>query len=382
MAFLAIAALAAMALFIGIGGASPATAKTTWLCKPSLKNDPCDTSRNATVIKANGSTSFKKFPVSGRRPVDCFYVYPTVSGQPTANATLDIDPEQEAIAAQQASRFSQVCQVYAPMYRQLTIAGIGGSAGEFADDADPVMAYRDVHDAFLEYMKKDNHGRGFVLIGHSQGARMIEELIQRQVDERPNVRKRMVAAYAIGGNITVRKGSDVGGDFEKVRACHSDKQLGCVIAYSAFNEPPPAATLFGRVGAGPASDEDSDPATEKVLCTNPASLSGGTGKLHPYFGSDEFPGLLGLFIDIVPDVPTKWAYYPNLYTATCKNEGGAQWLQIDGPTNAGDPRPIGEQTLGDTWGLHLADVNIAWGNLVSIARNQIKSYGERISRKR
>src|SRR5690606_19130139 len=117
------------------------------------------------------------------------------------------------------------------------------------------------------------------------------------------------------------KGSDVGGDFQNVRACHRARQLGCVIAYSSFSETPPAGALFGRVGEGPASDPGSDPATLKVLCTNPAALRGGTGKLHPFFSSAKFPGLLGALIDVVPDVPTAWGAYPNLYTATCRNEG-------------------------------------------------------------
>jgi hypothetical protein len=376
-AVLAIATVVALALCMAAAGTSPANADTKWLCKPTLTKDPCHTSRTTTVIKANGSTSVKKFPITKRRPVDCFYVYPTVSGQQTANADKTIDPELKAIAAQQASRFGQVCKVYAPVYRQLTLVGIGGSSGEVGDEADPKIAFADVRDAFLEYLKKYNHGRGFILVGHSQGAAMLRELIKRQVDERPNVRKRMLAAYALGGNITVKKGSDVGGDFQNVRACHSDKQLGCVIAYSSFSSPPPEDALFGRAGTGPASDAGSDPATEKVLCTNPASLSGGTGKLYPYFSSAKFPGVLGALIDVVPDVPTAWGSYPDLYTGTCKNEGGAQWLQIDAPSNVGDPRPVGKQTIGPAWGLHLSDVNIAWGNLVSIAKAETKSYLKR-----
>lgn len=376
------AVIAVLSLCAGVFGTSPATAKTKWLCKPSLTGDPCHTSRTATVIKADGSTSVKKFPVTGRRPVDCFYVYPTVSAQPTPNADLSIDPEQRAIATQQASRFGQVCKVFAPVYRQLTLAGIGGAEGEINDEADPVIAFTDVRNAFFDYIKKYNHGRGFILVGHSQGAAMLKELIKRQIDKRPNLRKRMLAAYVLGGNVTVKKGSDVGGDFKNVRACHSDKQLGCVIAYSAFSETPSDDALFGRVGTGPASSNGSDPATEKVLCTNPASLGGGTGKLHPYFSSELFPGVLGALIDIRPDVPTQWGSYPNLYTGTCKGEGGATWLQIDAPTNVGDPRPVGKQTIGPAWGLHLSDVNIAWGNLVSIARAETKSYLKRMAKVR
>ena len=55
-------------------------------------------------------------------------MYPTVSDQKTGNANLHIDPEERSIALYQAARYSQYCKVYAPMYRQVTLAGIGSSA--------------------------------------------------------------------------------------------------------------------------------------------------------------------------------------------------------------------------------------------------------------
>jgi hypothetical protein len=57
--------------------------------------------------------------------IDCFYVYPTVSDQKTGNANLHVDPAERSIALYQAARYSQYCHVYAPMYRQVTLDGIG-----------------------------------------------------------------------------------------------------------------------------------------------------------------------------------------------------------------------------------------------------------------
>jgi hypothetical protein len=57
-------------------------------------------------------------------PIDCFYVYPTVSAQPGILANLHVDPTEIAVARAQASRFSQVCKVYAPVYPQLTLHAI------------------------------------------------------------------------------------------------------------------------------------------------------------------------------------------------------------------------------------------------------------------
>ena len=91
--------------------------------------------------------------------------------------------------------------------------------------------------------------------------------------------------------MTVAAGQDVGGDFQNIPACRSADQTGCVVAYSSFNEPPPPDSCLAgwesaRTAGQPAGNV-------QVLCVNPASLSGGTGALQPYFGTAPFPGLLG-----------------------------------------------------------------------------------------
>jgi hypothetical protein len=49
-------------------------------------------------------------------------------------------------------------------------------------------------------------------------------------------------------------------------------------------------------------------------------------------------------------------------------------LQVDRIQTPGDARPSVTQTLGPTWGLHLDDVNLAIGNLVSLVRDQAASF--------
>src|SRR6476660_6533597 len=110
----------------GLGLVTPAAAAdTVWLCRPGLPSNPCTTPRTATRIAADGTKTVEPAAKPGPRDIDCFYVYPTVSLQPTVNANLDIEPNETGVALAQASRYSQVCKVYAPMYRQLTIAAIG-----------------------------------------------------------------------------------------------------------------------------------------------------------------------------------------------------------------------------------------------------------------
>ncbi|HZM55767.1 MAG TPA: hypothetical protein VFC03_12150, partial [Acidimicrobiales bacterium] len=84
---------------------------------------------------------------------------------------------------------------------------------------------------------------------------------------------------------------------------------------------------------------------------------------------------LGNLTGVTPPVlPTPWVAEPDLYSGQCLSQGGATWLQVSAPINVGDTRMIVGQTLGAMWGLHLVDVNIALGNLVSLARSEAAAY--------
>jgi hypothetical protein len=362
-------ALAAAALLASLLGAVPASAapKTVWLCKPGKKADPCDPGLRTTVYSPAGKKLRVKNPRADRpRRIDCFYVYPTVSDQKAPVASLRIDPEERSIALFQAARYSQHCRVFAPMYRQVTIQGLGDPAK--VTDADRALGYTDVRAAWRTYLKKYNRGRGVVLISHSQGTRVLRQLVTEEIDPKPAARRRLVSALLLGGNVLVKKGRDAGGDFKHVRACRAATQVGCVVAYSTFDEPVPADSRFGR----PPADQ---PGTE-VLCVNPAALGGGAGRADPIIPSAPFaPGttiwavtdLLGLKS---PRPRTTWVESPGSYRATCSSASNANVLQVRSLRGAPKFRP----SPTATWGLHLADANIALGNLVDLVRRQEKSF--------
>jgi pimeloyl-ACP methyl ester carboxylesterase len=348
---------------------APAAAKTVWLCKPGLAKNPCLAPLTTTLIDSDGPAGVERVRRARRPKVDCFYVYPTVSGQPTVNANRAIEAEQRAVARHQASRFSQVCRPFAPVYRQLTLAAVQDPAGIPAEAAR--RAYLDVRAAWREYLRRHNRGRGVVLVGHSQGTYMLRELVAREIDRKPAVRRRLVSALLIGGNVLVRKGRRAGGDFRNVPGCRRARQTGCVIAYSLFSETPSADARFGRATTG-FPGAGGDPSKVEVLCTNPASLGGGSGVLRTLFRTERFPGLLGAVTGDPPAAPTAWAALPGRYTARCRNEGGASWLHVT-PV-PGDSRHTVSQTLGPAWGLHLYDMNLPLGNLVELVRRQSVAY--------
>ena len=150
-----------VAFAVTLFGAVPASANTVWLCKPGASPDPCTPSLSTTVYSSSESVLGVKHPTPVKHPaIDCFYVYPTVSGQKTGNANLHVDPEENSIALYQAARYSQYCRVFAPMYRQETLVGIG--LGHPTTPPNSALALADVRSAFRDYLEHYNHGRGFV----------------------------------------------------------------------------------------------------------------------------------------------------------------------------------------------------------------------------
>ncbi|HEV2361804.1 MAG TPA: DUF3089 domain-containing protein [Acidimicrobiales bacterium] len=286
-------------------------------------------------------------------PFDCFYVYPTVSNEKTMNSDLVIGPGQTGAAVTQASRFSQVCKVYAPMYRQVTASGLAASPGLAVPARWGDIAYDSLLSGFQDYLAHYNDGRPIIFIGHSQGAAMLIDLLARVVDRDAALRSRMVVAIVLGGDVEVPTGKLVGGSFETIPTCSTAGESGCVIAYSTFPGEPPATALFGRPGVGVALQSgQSGSKGLSVVCVNPAAIGGGVAVLDPFFPSGNPAG-------------AAWVSYPGLYTASCESSGGATWLQVSKANGPSDHRPVISELLGPDWGYHTDDVNLALGNLVS-----------------
>jgi hypothetical protein len=349
----------------------------SWLCRPG-RHDACDVDMTATVIAPDGKLTKETWAADPKAPIDCFYVYPTVSTDPTPNSDMTADPAELNVIRQQFARFASKCRPYAPLYRQVTLAGLrtrlaaSASGGSLAQG----VQYGDVVDAWRYYLEHDNQGRGFVLVGHSQGSFILDELIRKEIDGKP-VQSRLVSAILAGATLSVARGKDVGGSFQHISTCHAASQTGCVITYVSFrsNVPPPTNTLFGKVA---------DP-NLTAACTNPAALAGGSGNLHSYL-STEGRTIVGTTKPkpwVVPEhaIDTPWVDAPGLLSAECKSNENATYLEITvngNPSGARTDDIIGDLGAGaqlrPEWGLHLVDFNIAMGNLVEIVGQQAKSW--------
>jgi hypothetical protein len=351
----------------------------SWLCRPG-QHDACDVDLTTTVITADGKLTRETWTADVNAPVDCFYVYPTVSTDPTPYSDMIADAAELNVIRQQFARFGSVCRRYAPMYRQVTLVGLRRLLAGTGGSLEHGLQYDDVRDAWRSYLEHDNHGRPFVLIGHSQGSFILAELIRQEIDGKP-IQARMVSAILPGTTLAVPRGADVGGGFQHVPLCRSSSETGCAIVYSTFRStlPPPANTRFGKV---------TDP-NMTAACVNPAALAGGSGELHAYLSRDG-----GAIVGATPPKPwvtperppaqpidTPWVSVPGMLTARCTSNENAAYLEVTVHADPSGRRVndiVGDlsangQVLAD-WGLHLIDVNVAMGNLVDIVGDQTKAW--------
>jgi len=339
----------------------PVEHRTTWLCRPGMSRNPCEGGLGAEVRPVAGSTGTEEFTPAATPPVDCFYVYPTVSSADADNAPLRSSPEVVATARAQASRFAQACRLFVPVYRQATTRAL--TSGKFFDAKVQALADGDVRSAWHDYLNEDNDGRGVVLIGHSQGAMALERLIAAEVEQTPALSSRLVSALLLGGNVTTAPGQDTGGTFRTLPACREAGQTGCVVAYSTYAGTPPADGLFGRTSA-----------TLQGLCTDPTVLSGGkAGALDPYLPSDRLATAGGLSTSVpVGSVDAGFVAYPGSLRGRCRSTATFSWLDVSEKARARTPDL--PETLGAAWGLHVGDVNLALGDLVETVEKQSDSW--------
>ncbi|ALL12340.1 DUF3089 domain-containing protein [Caulobacter henricii] len=344
-----------------------------WLCLPG-RDDACATDQSTTIVAADGKAAQETFAAATQAPVDCFYVYPTVSTDPGGNSDMTIDAAERSVVGQQLTRFGTQCRIFAPMYRQVTLAALrkvmmGGQAGDAA------LAYGDVRDAWNHYLAHENKGRGVVLIGHSQGSRMLLQLLKEEIDGKP-VQKQVVSALTLGMNTPV----DATGRYGTLPLCTSASQTGCIVTYVSFraSSPPPASSRFGRT----------DPQGLRAGCVNPAALLAGKASteatpLSAYFSAKGMgstaatpkPWAKGLA------VTTSFVATPGLVSGRCVSEGEFSYLSVAVNADPADPRVdditgdilVFGQPLKD-WGLHLIDVNLAMGDLVALVGEQSRAY--------
>jgi hypothetical protein len=389
------------------GAVSPATTSVSgtpplnyerpqmWLCRPDLSSDACRGELDATELRPDGSRVVIPFVPAPQPRVDCFYVYPTVDmaivpGNHTDFA--DTARMRESVRAQ-AARFGAVCRVFAPVYRQMTIGTYFAPSEDHARRF--AIAFSDVEAAFRWYLAHAAPDRRFVLLGHSQGAQMVERLLQTRIDNDDSLRSRLVVAMPIGGDVETAMGSSAGGTFQNIPLCTSPDELRCVIA---FNTLPPEGVKHPWPGPPPPGHH--------TACVNPAEPPSGGATVSPppsggamvspppSGGAMVRPRLLGAvfpthsaFRDNMPG--SQWSGTPfivvrDFYESWCvERSDGIRYLAVRAAPKPFDKRaapidldrPIWRTTLG----LHLLDMQFTQEDLVRLIerKTQVRARIER-----
>ena len=277
-------------------------------------------------------------------------------------------------------------------YRQRTLTYLGiGALGDGLVSEETMAkanetAYQDVRNAFEHYLNNDSNGRGFILVGHSQGARLLSRLLQEEIEGNDALSQRLVAAHLIGTGISVPVGEQVGGTFQQTPLCTTANQAGCVVAYSTFRKGDPELET-PRFGVVPETGYE-------AACTHPAALAGGVETLQARLPFDqpyafdvllEMKGSSGPYKSWWKSVRAKreadFYAVPGQFSGQCVRDAeGTHYLEVTIDTDPEDPRADeyrGELIVVKGWGLHLMDVNIAQGDLIRLAGDQINAWGQR-----
>jgi hypothetical protein len=160
---------------------------------------------------------------------DVFFVYPTIYltgkgwnadvNKMRLNRKID-----KSTIRHQASVFNGCCRVYAPRYRQAVLYSymrLNGSGKKALD-----FAYEDVKKAFEYYLANYNNGRPIIIASHSQGTKHAMRLLHDYFDNDAALRKKLVAAYIIGGDLKRNA-------YKNIHPSDSASETGCIIAWNA-----------------------------------------------------------------------------------------------------------------------------------------------------
>jgi hypothetical protein len=121
-----------------------------WLCR-SGRQDACSIDHTTyESSRPTGKLTRETWATNLNAPIDCFYVYPTISTDAGPYSDMSADPAELNVIRQQFARFGSKCRVFAPLYRQVTLAALTCAASPRA--AQPVrldagLGYDDVRDA-------------------------------------------------------------------------------------------------------------------------------------------------------------------------------------------------------------------------------------------
>jgi hypothetical protein len=212
----------------------------------------------------------------------------------------------------------------------------------------------DVQGAWAYYLQNYNQGRGVVLIGHSQGTILLQQLIASSIDGTAT-QALLVSAFLAGDpSLGVPAGGVVGGTFAHIPTCAAAAQTGCVYVWGSY--------LAGDTSAPPLfGGARSDGLVS--ACVNPAAPAGGSGALKFYYAGAN---------------PPAWVEALGQLTGTCQaGSGGADIFVVTvlpGQFSAQNTSILTAAEVAPGWGVHPLDLSLVQGNILDVLDAEIASW--------
>lgn len=201
--------------------------------------------------------------VTGRK-ADLFYIHPTTFksqewNQDVTDATTNRWTDV-SVGARQISAFDKCCRRFAPRYRQASSRAFVAPAavGDRAYD----LAYEDIRAAFRLFIAQHNHGRPFIIAGHSQGALQGLRLLREEVVG-TSLAERLVVAYLPGIGIPLNALPP------GIEACALPRQTRCIVSWNSFTPDADTQDYVARALARYGKVAEPSP----LLCVNPVSFT-------------------------------------------------------------------------------------------------------------
>lgn len=188
---------------------------------------------SSTTIDYSIESNWASLPISIDKDVDVFYAYPTIyfDSIPQNMDINDTKNRQDVYGKMnsQMGLYLPYANIYTPFYRQMYRDGFNDLP---ADEASALLniAYEDIANAFKYYIGNLNNGRPFILMGHSQGAGIMIDLLRKEFDN-DSYKNSMIAAYTTGVSIMPQDTID----YPWIKIAKSATDLGVVIIYNTLD---------------------------------------------------------------------------------------------------------------------------------------------------
>ena len=203
LVLLASVMLAAMSLASCKSSNKPAADASAQDSVPEVLKDVAGIEKFQTKLDYSKAENWVERPAEAKKPVDVFFIYPTVTGFRDPVQICDMTDTVMIAGAQmvrqiQTAVFDESCNVFMPYYRQISMPKLGMDYPAIIG----FISQFDITDALDYYFTKLNQGRPFIIAGHSQGAATVIALLENYMTKHPELLNRMVAAYPIGFAVT------------------------------------------------------------------------------------------------------------------------------------------------------------------------------------